>query len=671
MSRFGAIPVDPPAAAPAAPRSRFGAIPVDEQAAPATAPEPSWLERRAADLRANARAAAEGIGGTIGIVTDPFAQGLQGLSNMVTGNNTRAMTMAETFGAGAEAVGLPALDPDSPATPIMRGTYGALPTLGAGALAQGGARLAPTVTQRVGQTLAARPTMQLVAGGTAAGSVDAARDAGIGPGGQILAGLAGGLAPAGLQAGVQRAVVGGGRAQVAQAVDDFARLGTTPTVGQATGSRFWRGVETFLSRVPGGAGRMAQTAERQADEVGAQVQQIAGRLSPRGDAASAGRAIERGITGSGGFLDRTGRQAAQLYDEVDQFLPADTSVPLTNLRRVLAETTAPLPGAQRLSEAASSPAIRRMADDLNADLAANARMGMNGMPYGSVKALRSRIGEMLDDAALNPDINTQQLRRVYGAFSDDMAQAAATAGPEAQRAMTRANNFFRARMARLENIERVVQANGGPERVFASAMSGSREGATTIGQVMRSLPPESQRIVASTVIRRMGTAVASQQDETGGVFSLGSFLTNWNRLHPSARSALFSRFAPEVGRDLDALGRVAANVRTGSQVFANPSGTAQAVNQAAAVVTAGGALAMGRLEVAGGVLGGMALTNSGARLMTSPTFVRWLARSRDMTPAAYQSSVQGLAAAGMRDDDPELVEFARRLNERLEQSGEN
>src|SRR5690606_23601468 len=50
------------------------------------------------------------------------------------------------------------------------------------------------VTASVGRTLAANPEAQLVAGTTAAGSAELARQGGAGPIGQTVAGMAGGIA---------------------------------------------------------------------------------------------------------------------------------------------------------------------------------------------------------------------------------------------------------------------------------------------------------------------------------------------------------------------------------------------------------------------------------------------------------------------------------------------
>lgn len=48
-------------------------------------------------------------------------------------------------------------------------------------------------------------------------------------------------------------------------------------------------------------------------------------------------------------------------------------------------------------------------------------------------------------------------------------------------------------MDRLDTIDHVVTKNGGPEMVFQAAMTGTKEGATTLRAVMRSLPMDARK----------------------------------------------------------------------------------------------------------------------------------------------------------------------------------
>jgi len=91
--------------------------------------------------------------------------------------------------------------------------------------------------------------------------------------------------------------------------------------------------------------------------------------------------------------------------------------------------------------------------------------------------------------------------------------------------------------------------------------------------------------------------VDSQQDDLGEAFNVGSFLTNWNKLSPEAKSVLFNGYSPSFRMDMDKLARVASNLRSGSQVYANPPGTAAALAQV------GGWTSLGSTALAAGITG--------------------------------------------------------------------
>jgi hypothetical protein len=278
-----------------------------------------------------------------------------------------------------------------------------------------------------------------------------------------------------------------------------------------------------------------------------------------------------------------------------------------------------------------------------------------------VRELRSRIGEELSDFALAPDRPTAQYRRLYGALSQDLEEAARQQGPAAERAARRANNYTRASSDRLEQVQRVVDKNGGPEKVYAAVMAGAKDGGTTLRAVMQSLPPEGQRAVTAAVIRRMGMARAGAQDASGEVFSADTFLTKWNNdVSDEAKRALFDRYGPQFSRDMDRIARVSSNLKEGSKVFANPSGTA---NRAASMTY--GASLVGSLFTGGTPLlvGGGVAANVLARALTNPQNVRRLAAITALPVGAVPAAIQSMRVAADRDGD----EGMRQLADLLEQ----
>jgi hypothetical protein len=453
----------------------------------------------------------------------------------------------------------------------------------------------------------------------------------------------------------------------------FNDAGADPSLAQAAGTRRMQFLESGLSKIPGGAGVMQKAATQQAADLRGGVDQTIDQLAPGGVSPErAGRAITQGITGPGGFKDQFNTKAGQLYDAVDQHIPSDSPVDVSNTLATLDRVAMPNPLAPKTTAALINPKVAAIRDALHADLgvgqggtggagdpvfddprlAAAAKIqygyeepGPAGssqpntkLPYSTLADLRSRVGSMLTGSELVTDIPRAQVKQLYGGLSDDLRGAAQAAGPDAVQAFSRANNYYRAGMARMDTLSDVLDKNGGPEQVFNGAISGTKDGATRLRSVMQSLQPEQQQVVSSTVFKRMGQATAGNQNAEGNVFSPETYLTNYSRMSPEAKSTLFDRI-PGLREQADNMAEVAQNLREGSRVFKNASGTAGGENQTEIfkhLVTLGtGAIAGGHGDVAtpGGLVGaGAALVGvpSSAYLLskalTSPTTVNWAAR---------------------------------------------
>lgn len=527
-------------------------------------------------------------------------------------------------------------------------------TMGAGSLLGSGSRL--------GNLLTAQPGLQAVSAASGSGASSAARESGASQGNQLLAGLAGSLSPGAASAGgaaaLRGAIRGRSGEQMQRTIADFNAMGASPSVGQASGNRLVQGAENLLAGGPTSAGVMNRFAERQAEDIGGGLQRLAGTLSRNPSAERAGRAIERGAET---LKQNTGATKRALYWQADRFIPESTPVPLSNTWQRVVGLTSPTPGAVATTGAMVNPKIARLRQTLEQDLAA----GNGQIPYSALKRIRSEIGEAISDYSLVSDTPTREYKALYAALSRDMEAAAQAQGPEAVRAARRANNYTRAAADRMEQVQRVIDKNGGPERIYSAAMSGTRDGGTTLRAVMRSLPPEGQKAVTAAVIKRMGMATPGAQDAAGDVFSASTFLTNWNRVSPEAKAALFNRYGPGFNRDMDRIARVADNIKQGSKVFANPSGTANRL----ASMTYGASL-VGSLFTGGTpllVLGGLG-ANGMARVMTSPRSVNWLARMTDLPRGAIPGAINAMVAEARREGDDDLLQLAGELEQREQET---
>ena len=644
-----------------------------------SAPGAAKVEQPAAPRRGNAvtqflgdigaRQVLQGAGGLFGslggdalneYVADPLdrALGLDDNSWMRFGTGGRSYRQVGSDLADAGGMAAPQTATQRVMSDIGEGLTGTGLTMGVGGLLNLGRQAAPTVASRIGDFLTAQPVLQGVSTVTGTGAGSVARESGAGQGTQAAASVLGALAPGGASyatgAGLRGLVRGRDGTQMQQTIDDFAKLGATPSVGQASGNRMVQGAENLLAGGPTSAGVMGRFAEKQAEQIGAGLQRQGESLMRNASGERAGRAIERGMDT---FKGNTGATKRALYWQVDQLMPGQKPVNLSNTWREVVQLTTPTPGAQATTTALINPRIQQLRETLQQDIAA----GGGQISYEAMKRIRSDIGEAITDFSLSPDTPTRELKRLYGALSRDMEEAAKAQGPAAVAAAKRANNYTRAVADRMETVQRVIDKNGGPEKVFEAAMAGTRDGGTTLRAVMQSLPQDGQKAVTAAVIKRMGLATPGAQDAAGDVFSAQTFLTNWNRVSPEAKRALFDRHGPQFSKDMDRIARVAQNIRDGSKVFANPSGTA---NRAAAMTY--GASLVGSLFTGGTTLlaGSGVGANLLARWMTNPDAVRRLATVTALPKGSIPGAIQAMRQAAEKDGDEDLAALADELENR-------
>lgn len=615
-----------------------------------------------------------GVGTALGAGAGVLAMGGAQLIDAIAGGDHAGRLM--------DAMGLPR--PETTGEKVTQAAIGGM--AGAGGTAAAAGELANVaaspLAKHILNAFAEAPVRQVLSGGAANTASTLAAAIGVPPAVQTGAALVAGALPFEPEAvgvGVRHLLRGGDEnvpAMIERAKTLAAAGVTAPSAGQVTGGRTAQATESLLTKTPGGAGPMVEAAQKQATEIGAKATSIADKLSTKGTPFTAGNIIEDGIGGEGGFVSRGRQIQANLYDKLDQYFPATAPVPITNTQRVLGELNKEIAGFPSLSQRLASKEIAGIEADLRSDMAGGAPtpsavLGPSGapimtpgtpaqtdMPYAGVKQFRTKIGDKLDTTNLTSDVPKAMWNRLYGALSQDMKDAArATGNNAAIKAMNRANSFTTAFHDRIDNILNKVVKDKTPEKIYANATSigDMDKGATKIATVLKSLRPAERDVVKSVFIRDMGAALPGQQSAAVDVWSSQRFLTNWARMSPAAKAVMFSGGQnEEVRTGLDQIAKAAEYIREGSKVFANPSGTASVNIQTMATGGIAGALASGHWEVATALLTGAAAANQTAKMMTSPTFVKWLANATTLTPAAMPAAIRALATSIKVENDPAL-----------------
>lgn len=240
----------------------------------------------------------------------------------------------------------------------------------------------------------------------------------------------------------------------------------------------------------------------------------------------------------------------------------------------------------------------------------------------------------------------------------------------AANAYRRANTFWRDRVETIDNaLEPILGEGKSGEDALAGLQamaSGGKGGVGRLRSVLSSMPAADANNARATIIDRLGLASAGQQTAAGDAFNTSIFLTNWSKMSPEGKRALFGN-NPRVAQELDDLARI-AEAKKATSAYANTSGTGRAVNfsqglkltgEAAALLAAGHfigvapALAIAALDVGGGAL------------LASPGFARILASAPRTAASAAQRQriLTNLAALAARE--PGLAPYIDKVSQKI------
>lgn len=434
-------------------------------------------------------------------------------------------------------------------------------------------------------------------------------------------------------------------------IDDFATVGDSPTVAQATGSRPLQATENIGGRISGG-GRIIKKADQLSKNIQTRITQIADDVSRVEGSEQAGLAIKRGITGKNGFVDRFTAKSSQLWNKSDSFIPAESNASITNTKSTL----------DRLVRGGD---VGKILDNTQLSRVKAVLDNADTVPYQVLKDLRSSIGQKLGNNELISDIPRAELKQLYGALSEDIRAIATAQGDDAIKAFTRANNFTRSGHQRLGDFVGRITKKVEVDKIFDAVTKGG-EGTKLINTFKRSLKPDEWDVVASNVIRKLGRSTAGQQNAAGDNFSTDKFLTDWNKLG-TAKNALLSgsKKLNSYKADLDKIARVAEISKESAKTASNLSGSGQSASNFALATAGTSGVITGNVPIVVSVAGTVTMNNMGARLMTNKPFVKWLASNSTHVGKLTAAQLSALVSIG-KDSNLDDAMAIQSLVEELE-----
>jgi len=296
----------------------------------------------------------------------------------------------------------------------------------------------------------------------------------------------------------------------------------------------------------------------------------------------------------------------------------------------------------------------------------DAQSGFGGVPFAALRKERTSIGKDLDRPDISGLSDTSNFARLYDALRKDVVSAADQSGDIASRAIKLHDRYVRFnREVNLPALQKIVDQNLDVSAA-QMALSGTKDGIGRLQLLRRNFKPEEWDTVSASIWQQLGNAKAGVREgaEIGAdsyQFSPTTFLTNWNNLSDSAKTVLFSgeRYR-NIIPGINDLVKVTSGAREAGKMV-NTSNTAGAQMITSALLGGGGLVSGGvaGLDVPSALLGGAAAlsglvltSNTAAKLLESPRFIRWVSdtsRAVVNNPNSLSAQIGKLLAIGQAE----------------------
>jgi hypothetical protein len=289
-----------------------------------------------------------------------------------------------------------------------------------------------------------------------------------------------------------------------------------------------------------------------------------------------------------------------------------------------------------------------------ADVAAPSAATAN---FAELQRVRSDFGRKTKFGEPNPGFNEGERQALYGAMSNDMengvrqAAVPGTTGEQAVNALKAAHDAasdFIDQNAALYQLSR-KSSNEGLAGSLIGAAADKTGNIALLRQLRAQMPPEQFQTVSGQLLSELGHSTA-----TNG-FSLDQFTTNWNKLSPGAKAALFE---PEHQTVLDGIAKMGQYLKTADK-YRNTSNTAHGVGLFAILEHLGeslGEAATGNVKpligTAAGAVAGLGLGKLLARPASASAIARWTraAQLYNDAPSIRNRVLVNLATKGLIDN---------------------
>lgn len=439
---------------------------------------------------------------------------------------------------------------------------------------------------------------------------------------------------------------------ISDVIEDFEKIGATPTVTQATGGKTASGIEKFSKGLFFGDARFTKNAENTMTAIEKTIAKHVDKLGGDGiTRQDVGGVVREGLKG---FADRGAKRSEQLYNNVDKLVPKQTPVTMTNTRILLEEITGSIDGAGSISKALDDPEFTKLANAIIKDAGET-----NILPYEAMKTLRKRIWRK---ASHFNNESSGDFKRLYGAIVEDANAAAGNISPAAKQAVNKANSHYKRHNDILEtHLDKIMKANDDAHITNLLENSGKR-GATQLNALRRSLKPNEWGAYVAKQLDNLGKTTAGRQNDIGDVFSIDTFLTNWNKLPIETKNVLFAKNI-QMKRDFETIAKVTHRIKDAAKKTVSKETNIKNLAGVGAAAFTSASFPIAAPIIATAILSANKLISVA---MTSPKTLNWLAKGVNMRPEALNGHLTRLAIIaqnGNQDDREAAMEIMNILTQ--------
>lgn len=301
----------------------------------------------------------------------------------------------------------------------------------------------------------------------------------------------------------------------------------TTLAGDVTQNPGLQFAQSMASKMPGGEDMIRAASEKAVNAWQDAVMRASRRLGPASTMEDSGRSL---VGATEQWLGNFKNQNNSNWSSFRSVVPPTTPINVGGFQTALGNVLQDFGGADNLAGALQPKLAGTLKLALGKDLA-----GGDTLPWQSVQAIRSRLGEMLEGGQPIDDMALSAVKRLYGGLSDDMRAGAAAQSPKAGRLFDAVSAYTRAGHELLDDHLRPILNATNPEEASRFALSQMGLGGSRLAAIDQAMPGQGANL---------GAGVLQRAGENG----IGKYSPTLNRISPEAQSVLFGPAQQDVGQ---------------------------------------------------------------------------------------------------------------------------